>query len=195
MKVYLVAPLSKDKIEQVAEAILSEFDPGMLAEPKALDVLSLIDPFLMKKYGWSLDVREDLAAGTLGLADPKEKTISLSQESYERLAKGDGRSRFSGCHEFGHVALHRAQMRFRMITMTSETEALYRTERSNLKPFEDPEWQADYLAGCLLMPRKAVFTLSKNTSKHELVEKMIRVFQVSKHAAEVRLKKLKINIA
>jgi Zn-dependent peptidase ImmA (M78 family) len=57
---------------------------------------------------------------------------------YEGAWGGNGRDRFTACHEFGHFLMHR------IVTMTRTREAID-------KIFCDAEWQADTSAGTLLM--------------------------------------------
>lgn len=191
MKTYPVSPHSKESLERIGEKILAQFDGKHLQRPSKLDVEKLIDPFLKKTYDWSLDIQDDLPADVLGISDPKRKAIRLPQSSYDRLVNGDGRSRFTGCHEFSHVVLHRDQMSERMVTFQGSNEYLYRADRTSIRPFENPEWQADYLAGVLLMPRSAVFQLVDKYEQN-VVNAMMEILGVSQQAAEVRLSKLRI---
>ncbi len=191
MKVYPVLPKTKADLEATALNVLAEFDPEHLREPKPLNVVRLIDNFLMQKYDWSLDVREDLPSDILGLSNPQTKTIVVSEQTYNSVQMGDGRSRFTCCHEFSHVELHRTQMRFRMVTMNANDDSLMRTDRTNLRAFEDPEWQADYLAGALLMPRPIVLKMMQQfRTFEELINEMTERFQVSRSAAEMRVQKM-----
>ena len=189
MKVYPVDPLRKETIESHGVKILSEFDHEAIERPKKLNVTQLIDTFLTKKYGWGLDIREDLPPDILGLSNPQSKTICISEETYKKLPD-DGRSRFTGCHEFAHVVLHRNQMHRRMITLNPTLDYYFRSKREELKSYIDPEWQADYLAGVLLMPRPAVKSLMARYNDSQLVGKMVEIFGVSRIAAEVRLQKM-----
>lgn len=190
MKVYPVLPRKKIELEAISEQILSEFDPEMLLKPKALEVHKLIDNYMLNRFDWSLDVREDLPNGILGLSDPKTKTVGLPEKTYVGIVEGEGRPRFTGCHEFSHVVLHKDQMQFRMITLDQHTDSMYRTDRGSLRAFEDPEWQADFLAGALLMPRKIVLQLMQKYSGETLLQIMVKTFKVSRTAAEVRIRKI-----
>jgi predicted transcriptional regulator len=191
MKVYPVKAVSKRELEERAERLLSRFFPECLQRPTALNVERLIDVHLEEEFGWSLDVRETFPLDILGYTDPKTKTLNISEETHEAIIAGDGRARFTGCHEFSHVVLHGDQMRDRMVSFSASNEHLFRKDRLSLRAFEDPEWQADYLAGALLMPAKMVRELRRQTSsEYQLLEKMCEAFKVSRQAAEVRLKKM-----
>jgi hypothetical protein len=155
-----------------------------------LNVEALIDTYLPKRTGWSLDIHEALPHGIEGYTDPKSKTLNLPEETYQRLGEDDGRARFTGCHEFAHVVLHGDQMAERMVSLSQQTEYMFRSDSSSLRAFEDPEWQANYLAGALLMPRKALVLLKRRLGRGLLPSDLVSEFKVSSYAAEVRLRKL-----
>lgn len=191
MKVYPVKPVSKLDLEKRAEAILSQFAPECLRTPSALDVRKFLDVYLDQEFGWSIDVRDALPADTLGYCNPTTRTINISEETYDAIGADDGRARFTGCHEGSHVILHGDQMRDRMVSFAASEEYLYRQNRVELKAFENPEWQADFLAGALLMPARMIRVLKRGTaSEEELIQKMCDTFKVSRQAADVRLKKM-----
>lgn len=189
MNVFPVPPLSKLNLEASAQRVLQEFQPEVLEAKAALNVTTLVDSFLTQKTGWSLDVRTDgLLPGDIeGVVDPKTKTVVVTEATYEKLYEDDGRARFTLSHEFSHVHLHAATMKIRMVTMTPSSERLYRTERTSLKPYRDPEWQADYHAGALLMPLPAVVSLMKKHSSATLERALQDIFKVSASAAHTRL--------
>ncbi|MFL6764005.1 MAG: ImmA/IrrE family metallo-endopeptidase [Sphingomicrobium sp.] len=101
--------------------------------------------------------------GAEGRTDCDEPVITLSAGSYASLHRGDPRARMTAAHELGHLLMHYAQPVF-----------YYRT-RSRDHCFE-PEWQADYFAGALLMPREALVKL-------KTVSKVMAAFGVSRGAA------------
>lgn len=190
MKVYPVEGMSRNELELKAEEILADFDPESLRRPKSINVEVLIDIYLQRRTGWSLDIQDSLPAGIEGYTDPKEKTLILPEEVLSALVKGDGRARFTGCHEFSHVVLHGHQMSERMVSMNQNTEYLYRSERFSLKPYEDPEWQANYLASALLMPLKGLKHLKSQLGRRLKPNDVVCAFKVSNSAAEVRLQKV-----
>jgi len=67
-------------------------------------------------------------------------TIRIPQDRYDKALAGDGRARFDILHECCHKLL-----------LNPQSLAFCRFTRE-LKTYEDPEWQADCLAGELLMP-------------------------------------------
>ena len=78
-------------------------------------------------------------------------------------------------------------MHERMISMNEKTEYLHRQERTELKPYEDPEWQANNLASALLMPKPALAALKKKLGRSLTAHDLMGAFTVSYAAAQARL--------
>lgn len=88
---------------------------------------------------------------------PSCNSIRIREDVYEKAVKCDGRSRFTILHEIGHLLLH-----------DNDRVALCRTSsKSSIRPFENPEWQADVFAGELLMAEHLI----KDMSINEICEK------------------------
>lgn len=187
-RVFTVAPSSKAELELLAKEILLKFDPEISAVVKPLNLKLFAEIFVEDTFGWSLDVQEKLSNNILGYCDPKSKTFVIPEETYNQL-DFDGRSRFTTAHECAHVIKHGTQMVNRMVSMSESGDQLHRKSRVEIKPYIDPEWQANYLAGCLLMPRWHVLKIFyENKSIESTILEICRKFLVSKKAAEIRLK-------
>lgn len=101
---------------------------------------------------------------------PSKNLIRIREDVYLRAEKGEGRDRLTIAHEIGHLFLHE-----------DDCVALCRLEpNEKLKPYEDPEWQADCFGGELL----ASSYLIKGMSAWEVEEKC----GVSGAAARCQLK-------
>lgn len=186
--VFTVEPTSKKELERLAEELIIRFDPKAISERQPLDVRAFSDLFVTDVTGWELDVQESLPANVLGYCDPKTKAIVIPSGTYA-LLKEDGRSRFTIIHECAHAIKHGTQMLHRMVTMSETHDKLYRYKRNEIASFIDPEWQADYLAGCLLMPRWHVQDIiNKTRTRFEAITQVMNTFVVSRTAAEVRVK-------
>lgn len=108
-----------------------------------------------------------------GAVDCEKRILYLRDDVYEGILAGEGRDRFTGCHELGHVLLHGGTLNRVMHD--------HRTAR-----YRDPEWQANAFAGALLMPKRYVVGLRS-------VRDVCQIFGVTRPAAEVRLKVLGID--
>lgn len=75
-----------------------------------------------------------------GRTYPDRNLILIREDVYERAARGEGRDRFTMCHELGHLMMHRGV-------------ALSRIDPRNPPPiYRNSEWQADTFASYLMMP-------------------------------------------
>jgi Zn-dependent peptidase ImmA (M78 family) len=156
-------------------------------------MVSLMDQLLFKHFGFRLSI-EELPPGLEGLTDCGSRVVTLPPHVYEGLEATDGRSRFTAAHEFGHVVLHAAQLAPTNTRFQSGTvDAPLLARRSQLKPFRDPEWQADTFAAALLMPRamvRIIFDATQPTTR--IVRLIAQQFEVSREAAKLRLQKLEL---
>lgn len=88
---------------------------------------------------------------------PSKKLIRIREDVYLGAERGEGRDRLTIAHEIGHLFMH-----------DDECIALCRLESDErLKPFEDPEWQANCFGGELL----ASSYLIKEMSVQEVKER------------------------
>lgn len=160
-----VRPLSMKQIERTATAALEMFAPSHLQEPGRLDVGHLVD-YEFQKFGVHVSpgsYEELQGAGLEGYTDPRgeEIQILISEEQWSDLFDGGARAnrpRATVIHELGHAVLH--------VPMYKELESLRKKKpqlvaarkdrRGDLKPYEDPEWQAWAFAGCFLVPRQTL---------------------------------------
>jgi len=104
---------------------------------------------------------------------PTKNLIRIREDIYLRAAAGEGRDRLTIAHEVGHLFMHE-----------DDCIAFYRlAPTEKLKPFEDPEWQANAFGGELL----ASSYLIKGMSALEVSKKC----GVSISAAEIQLRSLR----
>lgn len=181
-----VAPQSRRDIERCATEVISRFYPELLRKPGPFPVLDFFDHVIREDYGLDPGV-EPLSDGVEGMTWPDGRVL-VSEETYRGAADDSGRPRFTVVHECFHGIKHRAQIR-RALVDAGEL-VLYR--RHDIKPFLDPEWQANMFAGAVLMPEVMVRVLAGRCHRLALPGAMTSVFNVSLQAAEVRLKKLGI---
>ncbi len=103
---------------------------------------------------------------------PSRNLIRIREDVYLNAVNGSGRDRLTIAHEIGHLLLH-----------DDNSIAMCRLEpNQKLKPYEDPEWQADAFGGELLAPSYLI----KGLSNWEVQERC----GVSEAAASVQLRTL-----
>jgi Zn-dependent peptidase ImmA (M78 family) len=108
-----------------------------------------------------------------------------SAETYERLESEHPRAVYFVAHELGHCVLHTDQL-VRLAKMPTQQLAAHHRGRSDHKPYEDTEWQANAFASALLMPAEGIQSLEEKyrTMSPAL---LVRQFHVSIEAAGYRV--------
>jgi hypothetical protein len=134
---------------------------------KAYEILGLMFE------GARFEVLEDYEmGGDHGRTYPDRRLIELPNSVYERGCEGEGRDRFTMCHELGHLMMHRGIAFSRIDPMRPP------------KIYCNSEWQADTFASHLMMPSPFV-------GQYETVSQLVEIFGVSLEAALARRGELK----
>jgi hypothetical protein len=183
-EVPIVPPLSWTDIEREARFLISRSYPVLLNEPGPFPVDEFFEQKLKSILGFDYDVRQ-LPPGHEGEMDPIEKSITLSPETYDGLLCEQPRARFTGAHEFGHAVLHPKYLRELLI----EKRGARTFKRAEIKSFRDPECQANAFASALLMPSHHVRML---LGKGEGAGALMRIFKVSRTAADIKIRNLSL---
>jgi len=99
---------------------------------------------------------------------PEQGLLRISETTYNGACDGTPRDRFTIAHEIGHLLLHTPN---RVIFTRSDNE---------IKPYENPEWQANTFAGELLVSTDFIHGLS--------VDDIAKKYQVSVDVASIQRK-------
>lgn len=169
---YRAAPKSTAQIERGTWAIRRLL--GMTET--FLPVADLIEYGLAQiAPDYEYDVRdEDEMGDRHGQVEPHRRMLTLRTDVYERILDNKGRDRFTGCHEVGHAVLHGGSLNR---LAPGVRPAIYC----------DPEWQANTFASAILMPEHMTRTMGS-------VNEVMNEFGVTRDAAEVRCRKLGLNL-
>ncbi len=183
-------------LELTAEAFLEELAPASLLHPSPLDAWGLINRTLPKVgihvHSASVAQLGNCEAVTMPEGE-KETQILLREDVYEALEQGGRIAHRALCtfaHELGHAILHVKIIRLRkkFASMQGmERVALRRVARSKLKAYEDPEWQAYAIGGCICAPRKMIRMLTDRSAQNVSI-----VFGISESMAQMHMKRLKL---
>ena len=138
----VVPPLSTDKIAETADAVRAHLGLSDRHYFPVMKVYEILDTLVA---GADFQVLEPHEMGSdHGRTYPDARQILIRQDVYARADVGEGRDRFTMCHELGHLILHRDL-------------ALSRVDPDRPpKLYCNSEWQADKFASFLLMPRSLV---------------------------------------
>lgn len=110
------------------------------------NILPILIPNFQVEYPTAFEMG-DLHGETI----PSKNLIRIREDVYLRAVAGKGRDRLTIAHEIGHLFLH-----------ANNSISLCRLEPGQrLKPYEDPEWQADAFGGELLAPSYLIRGMSE----------------------------------
>lgn len=182
---------SRHSIELAAEQFRSEVTAVISAPPDqafpAGELFERLDDVRVRGFGrgYKLDPAvADLGTGIEAATrvDGDRVVLTLSDETYRGLRRGDGRARFTFCHELGHAVLHVGLLRG-MEVLPHLKGSLARGE---YPIYYDTEWQANAFAGSILVPAA---TLHRMKSSGETISAAMiaSTFQVSGSAAQTSL--------
>lgn len=165
-----VPPQSTSKIRQIAINTRQALGlpDGVIDIPRFLESLHT--------FGIVVDVFEEAAApvgqGVEACWVPEASTLYVHERVYADACRGGPRATFTVAHELGHIVLaHRRTMN--------------RASNSEIRPFENSEWQANTFASEFLMPVATIVKFGLHSPGA-----IARHFNVSVQAAEVRLRRL-----
>lgn len=132
-------PLSRRAIRSVAK-IFHE----ITGTEKYFDIIDFLEHYLpVIDPDFVFEIVEDYKLpGVYAQAFPERHTIQVRESVYNGAVSGNGRDRFTLCHELGHYIFH-----------GNENISYLRTDKK-LEAYREPEWQANTFAGELLVPEK-----------------------------------------
>jgi hypothetical protein len=146
-----VSWLPKESIAQSASDLLEGYETlvGCSVRPP-IPVEDIIERYLGLSLSFEdIETRLDME-DVLGATFIRSKTICINEKLLED--KSEGRMMFTCAHEAGHWVLHRHFIEQARRSSQCAEAIVCRTRDSRL-PIE---WQADYFASCLIMPKEAV---------------------------------------
>jgi len=111
--------------------------------------------------------------------------VLASEETYGWLDQRHPRGGYFVAHELGHCLLHTEQL-LRLAKMPTAEQAAFHRLKTEHKPYQDTEWQANAFAGALLMPAIGLVTLEREHGVISAVA-IAQRFGVSNEAAGYRL--------
>lgn len=156
-KVIVVPPLSKNNIESIATSLIMQVQPEVFQDQVPVDIESIYEFYVPDRYGIEIAYTDlgVLGPNILGYTDASSKRSFVDKNlSDSNELPAIRRCRATIAHETFHCIRHVPILRvFKSTLLKDEGEGLYRRERSKVKPYEDPEWQAWEFARACLMPR------------------------------------------
>jgi len=193
MKVPVVPGLSRNKIEARAVSLLRELQPEAFKGECPVDIEAIYEFYIPEHCGIETGYTDlsFLGSGILGYTDAAKKISYVDKTlSDPNDTPTERRCRATVGHESGHCLYHVPILNFfKSSSREDESEWLYRAKRTEIKAYEDPEWQAWEFARACLMPRCLILQYcEKDYSIRDMAER----FNVNPRFIEVRLKTLNI---
>jgi hypothetical protein len=192
--------ISRAGLDAIAWKTLNNYDPSFFnGEPQATPIEEIIENnfglkiqyISLRKFGKVLgktvftDSYVDVYCRDekqYGLIWAKSGTILVEERLLE--CENEGRLRFTLAHEFSHWILHKSIYE-KLVDTAAHTGELQIEDNSSL------EWQADYLASALLMPKmkvKSAFYKLRNKAS-DITAELAELFDVSKQAMSIFYKR------
>lgn len=138
MKHKRVSPLSRSQIRAVANLLRDELGLKNIMYMPIEYIYEVLQHWGLLEF----EIVDELTmGGDEGLTFPEKNLIQIREDVYDGAVEGVGRHRFTMAHELGHLFLHRGSVSFAR-------------SKLDIKPFEDPEWQANCFAGEFLVSKE-----------------------------------------
>lgn len=167
MATTIVKPRSRKEIREIALFIREIYSSERVTSFPILKFMEYVIPEFIE--GFQYIIKDDSEMGDCdGKTFPEKRLIYLKRSVYDGAYYKNPRDRFTVAHEVGHLLLH-----------DNESISYGRTNKP-IKPYENPEWQANTFAAELLIPINQI----RNLSPYEISE----MFNVSLSAAKIQLK-------
>ncbi len=161
----IAKPLSRKNIREITKIIREACG---LESSLEFPVLYFLEHILIEILdNFEFEVVDDPELDCEALAYPDNNKILVRHSVYDGAYNGNPRDLFTIAHEIGHLFMHRGSV-----------ISFARGNKRKIKPYEDPEWQANTFAGELLAPPDLI----KNLSKEEISQKC----KVSRQTAEIQ---------
>lgn len=137
MTEYLVEPKSRRDIRAWANLLRKHLKIGNLLYVPVVQLLDILAEVFAGSFSYEIVPDEYFAEDTHADTDVRTGHIRIKESVYERACDGEGRDRMTIAHEIGH---------FFMLCYGG-----FKLRRNfgndDVKPYEDPEWQAKCFAG------------------------------------------------
>jgi hypothetical protein len=192
-KVPVVTPLSAAKIERIAGGIASGYTNAWKGkEPVPVDLIFECDLDSLGIDSLYTDLAAQMGILAHGYTNSTKKVSIINNAVVDyNTAKGRRFFRATVGHELGHCFLHVKLAGFQASLQIAGIG--FKRERSDLKPFEDPEWQAWRFCKALCMPEHLVMDcVRKFGFETPGINAMIKVFDMNYSFVISRLRDLKI---
>lgn len=171
MSSFKASPMSRQKIREITKKLRELFKIDNSVEFPIVKNMEYLFSGLDENDYTLLVCEKNEMGDNYAVTIPSEKIIKIREDVYKKACEGNPRHLFTMSHEFGHVVFH-----------SNTTIALARGDEQ-VKPFEDPEWQANTFAAELMAPADVICGMT--------VEEIMNRYQCSYEVANIQLQQSK----
>jgi Zn-dependent peptidase ImmA (M78 family) len=194
-EILAVAPRSIENIELLADRVVSSFSMDVIEGLAHFDVVMFCESVLPDSHQVEFAVVPDaqVSSSSEGYFDGYK--VCVPESVYRQACKDEGRSRFTLSHEASHGMLHVPEVR--LWRRSPASVGWMRKGTSSYVRYRDPEWQANRLAGALLMPARPLLQIMKKYPPQfvyqdpRAITEVMNRFKVSRQCAEIRFEAIK----
>jgi len=157
------SPMSRVDIRRITNALKTQFN---IPTDKPFPIVRFLE-YVLTGLGLEYEVVSDEEMrGVYAEAIPEKGLLRISESTYNGACDGIPRDRFTIAHEIGHLLLH------------TPDKVIFARASNEIKPYENPEWQANTFAGELLVHTDSIKGLS--------VEDVANKYEVSFTVADIQ---------
>lgn len=194
-RVPVVPSLKSSTIEQKAENLIRGYNPRLLSIEEPIPVDRIFELYIPERTGIRTMYTELDKFGITnaeGYTNARQRLSIVDQSLADDFTPtGSRRFRSTVGHETGHCMLHVNLERWQQ-SLHIVGEGMKR-ERGDLKPYEDPEWQAWRFCQALCMPAAAVKKMVERYGiGEEGIQALVARFDMNRLFVRARLRSLKL---
>ena len=191
----IVPRMKSAQIEAKALAILKNYCPKVLRSDMPTPVDAIFELYIPEKLNirtYYTSLEDYGVTNAEGYTNARQRISIVDRRLIDDSSLcGRRRCRATSGHEAGHcflhVSLNRWQQSLQIVGMGMKRE------RSDLKPYEDPEWQAWRFCHALCMPAQAVKrAVQRYGVEEDGISAMMERFDMNRSFVYARLRMLKI---
>jgi Zn-dependent peptidase ImmA (M78 family) len=199
--------LSKATIEDKALYLIeTHYQKEIKSIQGSIDIESIVEKTLGYEFVFDDLSKRFNAPNILGAINGDERVVYID-EALAEDSKQEGRFRYTIAHEIGHAVIHVLKpsdgVQLTLLGMDKPTSIFCREQDFQVSEKLNPiEFQANYFASCLLMPRYHVleaikqFYRSKEIQRYafnmlDAVPELAKQFGVSRQAMQYRVEEFK----
>lgn len=180
-----IKPMSFQAIEQEALFFLCDYQPKTLNHIQPTNMIQILEHDIYDHCGVRLELVDTLPRSVEAQTVFQTKRIQMTELGYEKLCTGSPRDRFTTAHEIGHCILHLPEIS--NIQLLAARGSSYK-----IRPFEEPERQANYFAAALLMPLPTLCETYRRLSivgysQDDIFTFLAKSFKVSLQVVKIRI--------